>query len=396
MDNPSDSADKRLAQRVHAIPSSGIRRFFDLLASMDDVISLGVGEPDFVTPWTVRDAAIRSIEDGHTHYTSNFGIPELREQLAIHLERLYGLEFDPYGELLITSGVSEGLDIAMRAIVDPGDEVVLADPAYAAYRPAIQLAGGVPVPIASAAADGFALDPSAVASAVTDKTKAILLGYPANPTGAVLSAETLARLGRIAADHDLLVVSDEIYDRLVYGVEHTPMASVPEMRARTITLGGFSKSYAMTGWRVGYVAAPFALLEGIMKIHQYVMMSAPTTAQYAALEALRSGEEHLISMRDEYDNRRRLMYEGFTQIGLPCIEPLGAFYAFPSIAPTGLDDETFAEHLLLEERVAVVPGSAFGEAGRGHVRACYATSQIEIERALERIQRFVASRVGAK
>ena len=396
MADPSDLSDNRLAQRVHAIPPSGIRRFFDLLASMDDVISLGVGEPDFVTPWAFRDAAIRSIEDGHTHYTSNFGIPELREQLAVHLERLYGLEFDPYGELLITSGVSEGLDIAMRAIVDPGDEVMLADPAYAAYRPAIQLAEGVPVAIATTAADAFALDPSAVAAAVTDKTKAILLGYPANPTGAVISADALARIGQIAEEHDLLIVSDEIYDRLVYGVEHTPMASVPGMRERTITLGGFSKNYAMTGWRVGYVAAPFALLEGVMKIHQYVMMSAPTAAQHAALEALRSGEEHLISMRDEYDHRRRVMYEGFRQIGLPCVEPLGAFYAFPSIAPTGLDDETFAEQLLLEERVAVVPGSAFGEAGRGHVRACYATSLTDIERALERIQRFVASRVGAK
>jgi aminotransferase len=395
-DQPEANPSAHLSKRVQSIPASGIRRFFDLLASMDDVISLGVGEPDFVTPWSIRDAAIRSIEDGHTHYTSNFGIPELREQLALHLQRLYGLEFDPFGELLVTSGVSEGLDIAIRAVVDPGDEVILQDPAYVAYRPAIELAGGVPVPILTNAEEGFAFNPEAVAAAITPRTKAILLGFPANPTGAVMSAEALGRLAEVMVAHDLVAISDEIYDRLVYGVEHTPVAGLPGMRERTITLGGFSKNYAMTGWRVGYIAAPSGLLEGMMKVHQYVMMSAPTTAQFAALEALTSGEEPLITMRDEYDRRRRLMYEGFNQIGLPCIEPLGAFYAFPNITPTGMDDETFAEQLLLEERVAVVPGSAFGEGGRGHVRACYATSYRDIERALDRIRHFVSTRVGAK
>lgn len=396
MVEPPDPADLRLAQRVHAIPPSGIRRFFDLLASMNDVISLGVGEPDFVTPWAFRDAAIRSIEDGHTHYTSNFGLPELREQLAVHLERLYGLEFDPYGELLITSGVSEGLDIAMRAIVDPGDEVILADPAYAAYRPAIQLAEGVPVAIATTAADAFALDPAAVAAAVTPKTKAILLGYPANPTGAVLSPGALARIGQIAEEHNLLVVSDEIYDRLVYGVEHTPMASVPGMRERTITLGGFSKTYAMTGWRVGYVAAPFTLLEGVMKIHQYVMMSAPTAAQYAALEAFHSAEEDVQGMVREYDRRRGLLCRRIVEIGLPLVEPHGAFYAFPDVRPTGLDGQEFAEALLAEEQVAVVPGGAFGESGRHFVRICYATEYDQLEEALDRIERFVRRRVPAE
>ena len=395
-DPPEAGLSAHLSKRVQSIPASGIRRFFDLLASMDDVISLGVGEPDFVTPWNIRDAGIRSIEDGHTHYTSNFGIPELREQLAVHLQRLYGLEFDPFGELLVTSGVSEGLDIAIRALVDPGDEVILQDPAYVAYRPAIELAGGVPVPVCTSSEEGFAFDPEAVAAAVTPRTKAVLMGFPSNPTGAVMSAEALARLAEVMVRHDLVAISDEIYDRLVYGVEHTPVAALPGMRERTITLGGFSKNYAMTGWRVGYAAAPYGLLEGMMKVHQYVMMSAPTNAQFAALEALTAGEEQLGTMRDEYDRRRRLMYQGFNKIGLSCIEPLGALYAFPNITPTGLDDETFAEQLLVEEQVAVVRGSAFGEGGRGHVRACYATSYSDIERALDRIRRFVSTRVGAK
>ena len=392
----SDPPRPRLAQRVRAIPSSGIRRFFDIVASMDDVISLGVGEPDFVTPWPFRDAAIRSLEEGHTHYTSNFGLADLRELLALHLDHLYGLQYDPYGELAITAGVSEALDIAVRALVDPGDEVILPDPCYVAYAPAVTLAGGVPVFARTTAADAFALNPALVESLVTPRTKLLLFGFPANPTGAVMPADGLAALADIARRHDLLVISDEIYDRLVYGVPHIPIATLPAMRDRTVTLGGFSKDYAMTGWRVGYVAAPFPLLEGIMKVHQYVMMSAPTMAQYAAVEALRSGEEHVVAMREEYDRRRRVIFQGFNQIGLPCVEPLGAFYAFPNVTATGLDDEAFAEQLLLEERVAVVPGSAFGAGGAGHVRACYATALPAIEEALTRIQRFVAKRAGAK
>lgn len=380
----------RIASRVQAVPASGIRRFFDIIATMDDVISLGVGEPDFVTPWPIREAAIRAIEQGRTHYTSNFGLRELREAVAAELERRYGLEYAPGSELLITTGVSEGLDLAARTVIDVGDEVIVPDPSYAAHAPAVALAGGTPVAVATAAADGFALDAAAVAAAITPRTRAMLLGYPANPTGAAPSRAELEPIARLAVERDLMVISDEIYDRLVYGgAEHTPLASLPGMRDRTITLGGFSKSHAMTGWRVGWAAAPPDVFAGMLKIHQYAMMSAPTLAQWAALEAVRSGEEYVVQMREEYDRRRQLMWRGFNELGLTCAEPRGAFYAFPSVAMSGYDDETFAEQLLLQEQVAVVPGSAFGAAGAGHVRACYATSYDEIEQALERIARFL-------
>ena len=380
----------RIAERIQAVPGSGIRRFFDIVASMDHVISLGVGEPDFVTPWPISEAAIRAIEEGHTHYTSNLGLLELREAIARDLERRYGIAWDPREELLITTGVSEGLDLAARAMINPGDEVIVADPSYAAHAPAVVLAGGVPVSIKTAAAQGFVLDPSDVDAAITPRTKALLIAYPSNPTGAVLDRPTLEALADIVRRHDLLVISDEIYDRLVYGgAAHTPIASLPGMQNRTITLGGFSKSHAMTGWRIAWAAAPPDLLGGMLKIHQYAMMSAPTVAQYAALEAVRAGEEYVVSMREEYDRRRQLMWRGFNDLGLACSEPRGAFYAFPSVAQTGYDDEAFAEQLLLREQVAVVPGSAFGEAGAGHVRACYATSYEEIEEALRRIRRFL-------
>ena len=396
-DPPAAQRAARIAARVQAVPASGIRRFFDIIASMDEVISLGVGEPDFVTPWPIREAAIRAIEQGRTHYTSNFGLRELREAIAAELERRYGLAYDPEAELLITTGVSEGLDLAARAIINEGDEVIVPDPSYAAHAPAVVLAGGSPVSVATTAADGFALDPAAVAAALTPRTRALLLGYPANPTGAVPPRETLLPIARLAVDRDLLVISDEIYDRLVYGgAEHTAVAALPGMRGRTITLGGFSKSHAMTGWRVGWAAAPPDLFAGMLKIHQYAMMSAPTVAQWAALEAVRTGEEYVASMREEYDRRRRLMWRGFNQLGLSCAEPRGAFYAFPSIAGSGCDDDTFAEQLLLQEQVAVVPGTAFGAAGRGHVRACYATSYDEIEAALERIGRFLRTAPLAK
>ena len=388
---------ERIASRVQAVPASGIRRFFDIIASMDQVISLGVGEPDFVTPWPIREAAIRAIEQGQTHYTSNFGLRELREAIAVELERRYGLEYDPESELLITTGVSEGLDLAARTVINPGDEVIVPDPSYAAHAPAVVLAGGTAVPVATAAVDGFALDPSAVAAAITPRTKAMLLGYPANPTGAAPSREALAPIAQLAVKHNLLVISDEIYDRLVYGgASHTALAGLPGMRERTITLGGFSKSHAMTGWRVGWAGAPPDIFAGMLKIHQYAMMSAPTVAQWAALEAVRAGEEHVAAMREEYDRRRLLMWRGFNRLGLPCAEPRGAFYAFPSVAGCGYDDETFAEQLLLQEQVAVVPGSAFGAAGAGHVRACYATSYDEIEEALERIERFLRNAPLAK
>jgi len=377
------------SQKVASIPASGIRRFFDLLASMDSVISLGVGEPDFVTPLRIRNAGIRAIEEGRTGYTSNFGILELREAVAAHLDRLYGVFYDPATEIVLTTGVSEGLAIAFLAILDNGDEVLCSDPCFVAYLPAVVLAGGVFVPVPTSMENGFRVRAEDLESCITPRTKAILLGYPANPTGAVMERQDLLAVAEVAARHDLFVVSDEIYDRLVYGVEHTCFASLPGMRDRTILLGGFSKAYAMTGWRLAWAAARPDVLEAMMKVHQYVMMSAPTMSQYAALEALASGEEDVRGMVAEYDRRRRLIVSGFNSIGLSCFEPRGAFYAFPSVAVTRLSDDEFAEKLLQEERVAVVPGSAFGEQGRGYVRACYATSYENIERALEAMDRFV-------
>jgi aminotransferase len=374
---------------VASIPASGIRRFFDLLARMDNVISLGVGEPDFVTPLKIRNASIRAIEEGRTRYTSNFGILELREAVATHLERLYGVSYDPAAEIILTTGVSEGLSIAFQAILDNGDEVLGPDPCFVAYPPAVVLAGGAFVPVPTSMENGFRVRAEDLESRITPRTKAIMLGYPANPTGAVMGRQDLLAVAEVAARHDLFVVSDEIYDRLVYGVEHTCFASLPGMRDRTILLGGFSKAYAMTGWRLGWAAARADVLEAMMKVHQYVMMSAPTMSQYAGLEAMASGEEDVRGMVAEYDRRRRLIVAGFNSMGLSCFEPRGAFYAFPSVAVTSLSDEQFAEKLLHEERVAVVPGSAFGEQGRGHIRACYATSYENIERALEAIGRFV-------
>ncbi|MPZ24129.1 MAG: aminotransferase class I/II-fold pyridoxal phosphate-dependent enzyme [Dehalococcoidia bacterium] len=379
-----------VSERVDRISPSGIRRFFDLLGSMDGAISLGVGEPDFVTPWHIRNAAIRSLEQGQTHYTSNYGLPELRRALSDHLQGLYGLHFDPASELLVTTGVSEGLQLALTAVLDPGDEVLCPDPYYVAYRPCTELAGACFVPVPTEMENDFKLRAADIERRITERTKVLLLGYPSNPTGAVLDAEDLRALAAVATEHDLVVVADEIYDRLTYGRAHIPVASLPGMRSRTITLGGFSKAYAMTGWRVGWIAAPAALLEAMMKVHQYVMMSAPTTAQHGAIEALRNGEDELDRMLGQYNLRRRMMVDGFNQIGLTCFEPRGAFYTFPSVRSTGLTDEEFAERLLIEEKVAVIPGSAFGEGGRGHVRACYAASLDEIDEALGRISRFVS------
>ncbi|MGZ9276786.1 MAG: aminotransferase class I/II-fold pyridoxal phosphate-dependent enzyme [Candidatus Limnocylindrales bacterium] len=384
-------AERALAERVRAVPPSGIRRFFDILATMDDVISLGVGEPDFDTPRVVVEAGVESLREGRTHYTSNYGTIELRRALSEHLERRYGVHYDPATELLITVGASEALDLALRATCDPGDEVILHEPSYVAYIPAIVFAGGVPRLVSTRFEDDFALDPGAVEAAVTDRTKALFLGYPSNPTGAVLPDAVQDELAAIAERHDLLVYSDEIYDRLAYGsYRHRAFSALPGMRERTILMGGFSKAYAMTGWRVGYLAAPTAILEGIIKVHQYGIMSAPTVAQDAALAALQDAEPDVERMLAEYDRRRRLLVDGLNAIGLDTFEPRGAFYAFPRIASTGLDDETFTERLLTEERVAVVPGSAFGPSGAGHVRMCYATSYEGIEEALRRIGRFVA------
>jgi len=384
-------AERALAARVHAVPPSGIRRFFDILATMDDVISLGVGEPDFDTPERIVAAGVRSLHAGRTHYTSNYGTIELRRALATHLERRYGVAYDPTTELLITVGASEAVDLALRATCDPGDEVILHEPSYVAYEPAIIFAGGVVRHVATRLEDDFALDPAAVEAAITPRTKALFLGYPCNPTGAVLPDDVQDELAAIALRHDLLVYSDEIYDRLAYGsYRHRAFSALPGMRDRTILMGGFSKAYAMTGWRVGYLAAPAAILEGVVKIHQYGIMSAPTTAQDAALEAIVGGEAEVERMLAEYDRRRRLVVDGLNAIGLPTFEPRGAFYAFPEITTaTGLSSEDFAQGLLQEERVAVIPGSAFGPSGEGHVRACYATSYEQLEEALLRITRFV-------
>jgi aminotransferase len=384
-------AERALADRVRAVPPSGIRRFFDILATMEDVISLGVGEPDFDTPERIVAAGVRSLQEGRTHYTSNYGTIQLRRALAEHLERRYGVAYDPTSELLITVGASEAVDLALRATCDPGDEVILHEPSYVAYVPAIVFAGGTVRHVATRLEDDFALEPAAVEGAITPRTKALFLGYPCNPTGAVLPDEVQDELARIANRHDLLVYSDEIYDRLAYGsYRHRAFSALPGMRDRTILMGGFSKAYAMTGWRVGYVAAPAAILEGIVKVHQYGIMSAPTTAQDAALEALVGGEADVERMLAEYDRRRRLIVAGLNAMGLQTFEPRGAFYAFPEVSTaTGLSSEGFAQGLLEEERVAVIPGSAFGPSGEGHVRACYATSYEKLEEALRRIGRFV-------
>ena len=389
---PAVSSRQRLSERVRAVPPSGIRKFFDVIATMPDVISLGVGEPDFTTPPQVIEEGVRSLRAGRTHYTSNYGTLELRRALAGHIERLYGIRYEPEGEICITVGASEALACALAAIVDPGDEVILHEPSYVAYLPAILFNGGEPILVPTTAADGFELDPADVEAAISRRTKAIFLGYPCNPTGAVLDIERLQAIADIAVRHDLLVVSDEIYDRLVYGGhQHVPISALPGMRERTIMLGGFSKAYAMTGWRVGYACAPRDLLEGLLKVHQYQIMSAPTVAQDAAVVALAGAEQDVQRMVEEYDRRRRMFVRGLNEIGLPTAEPKGAFYAFPSIRPTGLSSEEFSERLLFEHQVAAVPGSAFGPSGEGHVRMTLATGYEQLQEALARIGRFVAS-----
>ena len=366
---------QRLAERVRLVPPSGIRKFFDVVATMPDVISLGVGEPDFTTPPQIIEEGVRSLRSGRTHYTSNYGTIELRRALARNLERLYGVGYDPATEIVVTVGASEALAVAMAAIIDPGDEVIVHEPSYVAYVPAIVFAGGTPVFVRTRPDDGWQLDAAAVEAAITPRTKALFLGYPCNPTGAVLDPATIRAVADIARRHDLLVVSDEIYDRLVYGEHrHEAFSALPGMKERTILLGGFSKAYAMTGWRVGYACAPRDLLEGILKIHQYQIMSAPTTAQDAALVALTAAEPDVVRMVSEYDRRRRMFVDGLNRIGLPTVEPQGAFYAFPRIAGTGLSSDEFCERLLTEHKVAVVPGDAFGASGAGYVRASLATS----------------------
>jgi aminotransferase len=385
----SNSVRNFVSQRVQSVPPSGIRRFFDIAATMKNVISLGIGEPDFVTPAPILQAGRASLERGETGYTSNSGIWELRVALAGHLQRLYGVNYNPESELLITVGVSEALYLALTAILDPGDEVIVPEPCFVAYTPEVVFAGGVPVTIPTRVEDAFQVTAEAIERRLTPRTKALLIGYPNNPTGAVVTRENLVQIGQLAEKHDLLVISDEIYDQLVYGVSHVCFAALPGMRERTLTLGGFSKDYAMTGWRLGYAAGPAELLSAMRKVHQYTIMSASTTAQVAGLAALESGEPYVKEMVAEYDRRRRLLVGGLNTLGLDCFEPHGAFYAFPSVERSGMDDGTFAEALLQEEEVAVVPGSAFGASGTGFVRMAYATAYEKIEEALNRMERFM-------
>ena len=377
------------SKRVNQLVPSGIRKFFDLLASVEGVISLGIGEPDFATPWHIREAAIQSIEKGYTMYTSNSGIPELREELSRYLKTNYSLEYNPGTELLITVGVSEGMDLVMRAIINPGDEVIMPDPCYVAYSASVILAGGTPVMVPTDEENSFEVSAADIETRVTPRTKAILIGYPSNPTGAVMTRDKLLEIAEVARRRNLLVISDEIYARLVYGIEHTCFATLPQMKERTVFLGGFSKAYAMTGWRVGYAAASKRVIAAMTKIHQYTIMSASTMGQIAAIEALKSGEDSITEMVKDYNRRRMVMVKGLRNIGLTCFEPKGAFYAFPSIKTTGMTSEEFAEKLLLEEKVAVVPGTAFGQCGEGYVRCCYATSLADINEALKRMGRFV-------
>jgi aminotransferase len=379
-----------LSKRVAGLKPSGIRKFFDIAATMKDVISLGIGEPDFTTPAPILEAGVRSLRAGETHYTSNSGKLELRQAIAANLQRLYGVTYDPVNEIIATVGVSEALYLVMTALLDPGDEVIIPTPCFVSYQAEVLLAGGVPVEIPSRLEDEFQLDPARVRAAITPRTKVIFVGYPSNPSGAVASAEVLREVAQIAEQHDLILISDEIYDRLVYGRPHVCVPGLDEgSHRRTVLLGGFSKDYAMTGWRIGYAAGPEHIIKGMVHIHQYTIMSAPTTAQDAALEALKSGDSFVQEMVAEYDRRRRLIVDGLNRLGLTCFEPRGAFYAFPQIKASGMDDEAFAENLLREQHVAVVPGNAFGAGGEGFVRCSYATSYEKIEEALRRMEKFM-------
>lgn len=380
---------KFIAGKVAKTPPSGIRKFFDIAATMENVISLGIGEPDFVTPQPIIEAGIASLRRGETQYTSNSGTWELRSALAGHLKRLYGVSYDAADEILITVGVSEALYLAMTATLNPGDEVIIPEPCFVSYAPEVTFAGGVPVMIPTYVENAFKVTAETIAANITPQTRAILLGYPNNPTGAVMTREILVDIVALAEKHDLLLYSDEIYDQLVYGVPHVSVPSLPGAWERTILLGGFSKDYAMTGWRIGYTCAPAPLLAAMRKVHQYTIMSAPTTAQAAAVVALEQGRPFVEAMRQEYDRRRRLIVDGFNTLGLDCFEPHGAFYAFPDIRRSGMSSDDFAMRLLEEEEVAMVPGDAFGASGAGYVRASYATAYEKIEEALNRLESFM-------
>jgi aminotransferase len=378
-----------VAQSVQNMRPSGIRKYFDIAATMENVVTLGIGEPNFTTPAHIMQAGVQSLSDGQTAYTSNQGLIELRRAISAYIARLYGLHYDPCDQVLVTVGVSEALWLALKAILDPGDEVLVVQPCFVANSAAVEMAGGVAVPVDAYVEHNFQVTGADLERAITPRTKAILISYPNNPTGAVLDRAHMEEIAAVARKYDLVVISDEIYERLVYGVEHTCFAALDGMFERTILLSGMSKSFAMTGWRIGYVTAPTPLMDAMRKLHQYLIMSAPTTGQHAAIRALTHGEDDVQTMRAEYDSRRRLIVSGFNSLGLKCFEPRGAFYAFPSIGVTGMTDEEFCDRLLYEEQVAVIPGSAFGRSGAGFVRASYTNSEENIELALERIARFM-------
>ncbi len=378
---------------VRDIPPSGIRKFFDVAAEMKDAISLGVGEPDFVTPWHIRNEGIFSLEQGRTYYTSNAGLKELRQEIANYLKRRFDVAYDPLSQVVVTVGGSEAIDLCFRSVLEPGDEVLIPEPSFVCYQPLASLAGGVPVPIVTKAENAFRLTAEELKAVITPKTKILVLPFPNNPTGAVMRKEHLEEIAEVLDGTDILILADEIYAELTYGEgRHVSIASIPEMYERTVLVSGFSKAYAMTGWRLGYACGHPDLIKAMTKVHQFGIMSAPTLAQYAAIEALKNGDEDIAMMREEYDRRRRIIVKGFNDMGLSCFEPEGAFYAFPCIKSTGMDSNTFCETLLYDKKVAVVPGSAFGASGEGFIRCSYAYSVEKINAALERIEAFVKAR----
>lgn len=381
--------ENMILDNVKNMPPSGIRKYFDLINEMEDVISLGVGEPDFVTPWNVREAGIYSLEQGHTHYSSNAGFIELREEISKYLNRRFSLRYNPKDEILVTVGGSEGIDLALRALVGPGDEVIIPEPSFVAYKGCTAFTGATAKTIDLRACDYFKLTPELLEEAITEKTKVVIIPFPNNPTGAIMNREELQKIVDVLKDRDVIIISDEIYAELSYDEDHVSIASFPEVKEKTIVINGFSKAYAMTGWRLGYVCAHKVLIDAMKKIHQYAIMCSPTTAQYAAIEALKNGDESVFEMAREYNRRRRVLVDGFRSMGLDCFEPLGALYVFPCIKSTGMSSDEFCEKLLIEEKVLAVPGNAFGECGEGFIRACYAASMEDIMEAIKRIRRFV-------
>ncbi len=385
-----------LSEKAKSLEPSGIRKFFDIVSEMKDAISLGVGEPDFVTPWHIRNKGIRALERGNTHYTSNAGLIELRREIVNYLERRLDLSYQPEDEVIVTVGGSEAIDLCIRSLVNPGDEVLIPEPSFVCYKPCTLLAGGVPVPIVTKVENKFKLTPEQLKAAITPKTKLLILPYPNNPTGGIMTRDELEEIAKVLRGTNIMILSDEIYAELTYGLEHTSIASIPDMKERTIIVNGFSKSYAMTGWRLGFAVGPREVMKTMLKIHQYAIMSSPTTSQYAAIEALKNGDIDIENMRGEYNIRRRVIVDGFNKMGLNCFEPEGAFYVFPQISSTGLNSNEFSEKLLYSEKVAVVPGCAFGDSGEGFIRCSYAYSIKSINQALERIERFVNNRAWEK